>query len=598
MKKTEKDKTRDISEGLLQIFFAGWVFNKLPDDYGLDFLINITKEENVIEYSFFVQLKGSKSLNYKDSFFNFVMKTKHLQYYVKNPIPILLIIFDVNTQTGYWINIQKYIRDVLNIQDPIWIKQKTKTIKIPFSNKLTDLTIIREEIIQSANENMLIYVENMKWPAGFENFLENPDRIIEVINKTEIENIKRRIHSSLLYFRMDNIREMQNQFFEIYKLKKRDRHHLQAILAIITSSNIFTEKIDTFLNLTNEGLQLSEELKDQLYINIFTFFFHYYSTFDILVKQQIPNMLKRIEATKKSNQIDLLIKLIWESENIALNNVLNEHSKKILEILNMLLESGNIFEYHTLSLHLLQIEVFLNSILKDHIEMSVFSKVLEKNEQFIQLLIELSQKFEIIDTQLHTYLLTGGYYEAYNQNKAEEYYQKGLEIAKNSNHQYYIKKFSYNLENLGSISELFTLNDVIKIPLSRTMEILKNFKLSNLNSIEDTHIKGSLKLALNDLNPVDFLKKCKNFLVGYYPSVLGQVEGIYSLGLKRVTCEKHKIIYESGNLKNIFDLYEKKYCSKCDKIHPRENNYDPPTSIISEMTKRINEIAQNSSVDL
>ena len=595
MKKTKNQEIRDISEALLKKFFASWPFNPLPDDYGLDFFISIAQDEVVLEYNFLVQLKGSDSLDYKDGFFNFVMKTKHLQSYIKNPIPILLVIYDVNTESGYWINIQKYCRNILNVQDPNWIAQKTKTIKIPISNQLNDLSLIRDEIIQSINENMIIYIENMKWPEGFENFIDNPDRIADIINKTEIENIKRRIHSSLLYFRRDNIREMQNQFFEIYKLKKRDRHHLQAILAIITSSNIFTEKIETFINLTDEGIQLSEELKDQLYINIFKFFFHYYSTFEILTKQQIPNILKRLEVSKKSNQIDILIKLIWESENIALNNLLKEHSRKMLEILNILLESGDLFEYHTLNLHLLQIEVFLNSILKDHIEMSVFSKVLEKNEQFIQLLVELSEKFEIIDIHLHTYLLTGGYYEAYKQDKAEEFYRKGLRLAKNSNHQYYINKFSYNLENLGSTSELYTINDIVKIPLSKTIETLKIFKFSNLNSIEDTIIRGSLKLALNDLNPVDILKKCKSILVGYYPSILGQAEGIYSLGLKRITCERYKIIYESGNLRNIFDLYEKKYCSQCDKINPRENDYDPPTSIISEMTERINEIGQNSS---
>jgi len=140
-------------------------------------------------------------------------------------------------------------------------------------------------------------------------------------------------------------------------------------------------------------------------------------------------------------------------------------------------------------------------------------------------------------------------------------------LAKNSNHQYYIKKFNYNLENLGSTSELFTLNDIVKMPLSKTIETLKFFKFSNLNSIEDSIIRGSLKLALNDLNPVNILKKCKSILVGYYPSTLGQAEGIYSLGLKRITCERYKIIYESGNLRNIFDLYEKKYCSQCDKIN-------------------------------
>ena len=132
MKKTKNQEIRDISEALLKRFFASWAFNPLPDDYGLDFFISIAQDEVVLEYNFLVQLKGSDSLDYKDGFFNFVMKTKHLQSYIKNPIPILLVIYDVNTESGYWINIQKYCRNILNVQDPNWIAQKTSTT--PFTH--------------------------------------------------------------------------------------------------------------------------------------------------------------------------------------------------------------------------------------------------------------------------------------------------------------------------------------------------------------------------------------------------------------------------------------------------------------------------------
>lgn len=592
MKKTRNQKIRDISEGLLKIFFASWPFNQLPDDYGLDFFITVTEDEVVSEYNFLVQLKGSESIDYKNDFLNFDMETKHLQSYIKIPIPILLIIYDINTKNAYWINIQKYCRNVLNVEDPNWHNQGQKRIKIPLSNQLNDLDVIKNEIIQSSKENMRIYVENMKWPEGYESILNDSEKIKEVINKTNIENIKRRIHTSILYFRSDNIEEMQEQFFEIYKLKRKDRHHLQAILAIMTSSNIFTEKIETFIDLTKEGIQLSKELQDQLYLNIFTFFIHYYTTFDILVKQQIPNILKRMEASKRPENINDFIKFIWESENIVLNGIIKENSKKMLELLNQFLESNNLFEFHILNLHLLQIEVFLNSILKEHIEQSVFSKILEKNEQFIELLVELSEKFRDTDTQLHTYLLAGGYYEAYKLEKAKELYRKGLKLAKESNHHYYIKKFNLNLVDLGSKSKLYTIDDIIKISLSKTIETLKTFKFSNLNSINDPHIRASLKLALNDLNPIDILKKCINIIVGYYPSILGQAQGIYSLGIKRIACAQNKQIYESANLRNIYHLFENNFCNNCKERTPRGDDYDPPTSIISEMALKINHIEQ------
>lgn len=450
MIKDKNQEIRDRAEALLKNFFASWPFNPLPDDYGLDFFITVAENTLILEkYNFLVQLKGSESISYKKEHFAFTMDVKHLVSYLKIPIPVLLVIYDVNTEVGYWINIQRYCRNILNIESPKWIEQKNKDLHIPLENQLADISLIKQEIIESTNENMRLYVENLKWPEGYESIMDNPEEIKKVIDKSEIENIKRRIQTSILYFRTNNLREMQEQFFEIYKLKRKDVHHLQATLAIMTTSNIFTEKLSTFISLTNEGLKISKEIGEQTYEKVFMFFSHYYKSFELIVKNQIPNFLKRLELKKDRSKINNFIKLLWESDNIVLNDLLKELSKKMILILKELLESKLIFEYHILNLHLIQIEVYMNSILVNFIDKDIFSSILESNEDIIELHVKLSEILGVLDTCLHTILLAGGYYSSYKLEKAKEYYEKGLKIAKEKRHHYYIDKFNYNIKHLN-----------------------------------------------------------------------------------------------------------------------------------------------------
>lgn len=452
-----KDKNQEIkskAEGLLKMFFASWPFNPLPDDYGLDFHITVTQNTLIGDkYNFLVQLKGSESISYKKEYFSFKMDVKHLLSYLEIPNPVLLVIYDVNTEVGYWINIQRYCRNILNIESPNWIKQKTKNLRIPLKNQLTDISIIKQEIIESTNENMRLFVENLKWPEGYESIKDDPEEIKKVIEKSEIKNIKRRIQTSILYFRSNNLGEMQEQFLKIYSLKRKDMHHLQATLAIMTTRNIFTEDLSTFITLTNEGLKLSKEICEQTYEKVFTFFLYYYQSFELIIRNQIPNFLKRLELKKDRSKINDFIKLLWESDNSVVNNLLKDHSKKMILILKELLESKLIFEYHILNLHLLQTEVFMNSILVNYIEKDIFSSILELNEDLIELHVKLSEILGVTDTQLHTILLAGGYYSFYKLEKAREYYGQGLKIAKEKKHQYYIDKFNYLIKHLDDPPE-------------------------------------------------------------------------------------------------------------------------------------------------
>ena len=148
MKKPTTHNIRDHSEALLKHFFSKWICNQLFNDYGLDFLVTIVEDEYISYYNFFVQLKGTKSLRVSKNSFVFNIEKKYLKEYKYQILPVFLIIFNVDSEKGYWINIQKYIYSQLSRVNPKWEDQEYIRIKIPKSNMLINLDEFKKEIIK------------------------------------------------------------------------------------------------------------------------------------------------------------------------------------------------------------------------------------------------------------------------------------------------------------------------------------------------------------------------------------------------------------------------------------------------------------------
>lgn len=155
MKRIRSHKIEDLSDDFLRDFFVDWVCNKLYKDYALDFNVVITEGEFTTEINFFVQNKGTESINISGDYVNLDIEPRYLIYYSRFIQPVLIIHYDAQNDCAYWINAQKYVRNVLDVKKPKWRNNKTSIrIKIPLANKLTDIEIIKKEIINSLNENI------------------------------------------------------------------------------------------------------------------------------------------------------------------------------------------------------------------------------------------------------------------------------------------------------------------------------------------------------------------------------------------------------------------------------------------------------------
>lgn len=124
------------------------------NDYGIDFVLTLTEnnsEDNQLSTDdFYVQLKSSgkssTDLRAGDDIF-WDLKIDDLLFLHRRQLPTLLIIYEVETDTLYWENIQKYVWDVLDEDSKQWRQQVKKRIKINTQQTVDDnLNEIRNTI--------------------------------------------------------------------------------------------------------------------------------------------------------------------------------------------------------------------------------------------------------------------------------------------------------------------------------------------------------------------------------------------------------------------------------------------------------------------
>jgi len=147
--------TKSIKK-ILRAFPDHWVVRELSErDYGTDLTIEIFYESGKDKHNHTIyessgcvcniQVKGTnEQLNIcaSDNSIHYSFDKKSLLYVERFAIPFLLVRVDVSDTEAetYYVWLQRYIKDVLDIERPNWREedQKSFTIKIPIENSLTN----------------------------------------------------------------------------------------------------------------------------------------------------------------------------------------------------------------------------------------------------------------------------------------------------------------------------------------------------------------------------------------------------------------------------------------------------------------------------
>lgn len=174
-KRSSSQQKGSSAENIVEEALDDFIVNKMYDDFGIDFHINLTEDAGddqiVTSTEFYVQVKSSE--NYDDP--DWVaedISTDDLVDFNQRYIPVALIFYDHSKDEIYWQMAQKYIRRKSSEWNNDWYNQGNKRIKIPRENTLPSINELRE-IIEEEHETLSKkkfleikfdpIIENAKW---------------------------------------------------------------------------------------------------------------------------------------------------------------------------------------------------------------------------------------------------------------------------------------------------------------------------------------------------------------------------------------------------------------------------------------------------
>jgi len=117
-----------------------WACNESKNDYGWDFLVTVQSSPEQLGDDFFVQLKGSESVNYLSGSqeLSHPIEVRTVNWLISKPIPTMFAVCDVaaDDKPIYWIWLSEAV-EKLDQSNPSWKTQDTVSIRIPLANRFS-----------------------------------------------------------------------------------------------------------------------------------------------------------------------------------------------------------------------------------------------------------------------------------------------------------------------------------------------------------------------------------------------------------------------------------------------------------------------------
>jgi hypothetical protein len=112
-RRTREHIIADLSSNFVerQVLLCGFTAERFYSDYGIDLTIRTYNEHGEVEDGFiFVQLKATERLKQlkKDGTIPWRIDARDLQAWLNEPLPYVLIVYDVQKNVAYWLYIQAF----------------------------------------------------------------------------------------------------------------------------------------------------------------------------------------------------------------------------------------------------------------------------------------------------------------------------------------------------------------------------------------------------------------------------------------------------------------------------------------------------------
>jgi len=134
-----------------QFLLAGHVIERTYTDYGIDLFVSTFDASGEVENGLiWIQVKGTDRLRKVDRGRAIAQQVEvaHLNHWVAEPAPVIVIVYDASLDCAYWCHIQAYFENLAGFIMPKM--SNYKTLRIPVRDKL-DLAAIA--VIQKFERN-------------------------------------------------------------------------------------------------------------------------------------------------------------------------------------------------------------------------------------------------------------------------------------------------------------------------------------------------------------------------------------------------------------------------------------------------------------
>lgn len=150
--RTRQHVIADLSVHYVERFIleAGHTAQRLSSDYGYDLLVTTFDEQGYVEPgSIYFQFKAKETLDASSSDYLYDLDLRDCNLWIKEAMPVMLVLFDASRRRAYWLAIQQYFDEDVARRP----KKGAKTVRIRVSKR------------QAVNGKAIAKWRELKWQA-------------------------------------------------------------------------------------------------------------------------------------------------------------------------------------------------------------------------------------------------------------------------------------------------------------------------------------------------------------------------------------------------------------------------------------------------
>lgn len=592
--RSDNQRLEDLSRAKAKAILSQFVVNDLENDFGLDLEVALTESgeerQTVQPQNFYIQLKSSHDYGNKDTVAEDV-KTDDLEYWIEQPVPVVLVAYSEAADELYWTVIQSHVWDVLNKENPSWRRQGQSRVKISRDQRLGDLEDLENAIHRTQNRIIRRQSRGLNIGEGVEFTPEDFSDMDAQIESDLLGFKGHTLEKAYQLFNQGRTEEGEELVKEVYEAPRDDKGKLKSINAQVFHKDSFEPEVALeVMDLAEEGIELAGELDepgDEQYLIVHNFLSRLYVLLD-KQKQFIIQQKIQEEADYDLNGFEHLF--LQQFRELAEEQLISISAINIA--LSTLLEESLYYEYAVclspvldyISRQLMQL-VALGVVDRDAIREDDEHPFVDQCEQLLDFLSEDEVAFNL-NKSLGLY-----YYYSFEPQKSEERLERAIEIAETLDNDSLVERSKELLEDVREHPDPYArYEESVERPedversteqYQESMEEVVEFLGYDLSNTDDRQVEV-LQIGIDDADPSEYFRHCEHLRISYWSSsMLGKMTGVTTIGQKVMWC-KHGGTTIGASLEVLFRGFKQDHCEGCEHHCQRDDDWECTVGWVQE----------------